>query len=147
MNETGLRNISTESAPAALGAYNQAVRAEQATLTGPLYISGQLGLNPHTGEFVSKGVENQTRQALVNMRAILQAASGSMKDVVKTTVLLRNINDFQRVNRVYAEFFNNNDEPARAAYQVANLPKGAAVEIEAVAYIGIQTSGRIQQFI
>ena len=101
-----------------------------------MYISGQIGFDPSTMQIVGKGnVQAEAKQALINMGEILKAAGASYKNVVKTTVLLANINDFVAVNEVYKTFFTSN-YPARAAYQVAALPKGALVEIEAVAVVG-----------
>nr|ALS04664.1 putative ribonuclease UK114 [Pseudodiaptomus poplesia] len=122
--------ISTKLAPAAIGPYNQAVQVDNT-----LYISGQIGLHPRDNEIVKGGVEAEAKQALVNMGHILEAANCSFNNVVKTTVLLADMNDFTKVNNVYTEFFTSN-YPARAAYQVAALPRGAKVEIEAVAVIG-----------
>lgn len=101
-----------------------------------MYVSGQLGMDPATKELVEGGVVPQARQALKNMGEILKAAGASHASVVKATVLLADMSDFAKVNEVYAEFFKGPGEPARAAYQVAGLPKGAAVEIEAVAVVG-----------
>ncbi|XP_068591749.1 2-iminobutanoate/2-iminopropanoate deaminase-like isoform X2 [Cebidichthys violaceus] len=100
-----------------------------------MYISGQLGMNPASGQLVEGGVQAQTRQALVNMGEILKVAGCSYENVVKTTVLLADMNDFTSVNDVYKQFFSTN-YPARAAYQVAALPRGGLVEIEAVAVLG-----------
>ncbi len=122
--------ISTDKAPAAIGPYSQAVK------TGSLiFVSGQIPIDPQTGEFVSGGVAAQTRQDLVNMKAILEAAGSSMDRVVKCTVLLADMNDFGEMNAVYQEFFSDNP-PARAAFSVKGLPKGALVEIEAIAESG-----------
>ncbi|GAP15209.1 endoribonuclease L-PSP [Longilinea arvoryzae] len=119
--------IAAENAPKAIGPYSMAIKA------GPfVFTSGQLGLDPVTGALVEGGVEAETRQALTNLSHILQAAGTGLAYVVKTTVFLRDINDFARMNSVYAEFFTENP-PARSAIQVAALPKGGAVEIEAVA--------------
>eukprot|EP00092_Neocalanus_flemingeri_P021881 GFUD01023736.1.p1 GENE.GFUD01023736.1~~GFUD01023736.1.p1 ORF type:complete len:155 (-),score=45.50 GFUD01023736.1:138-602(-) len=123
--------INTNKAPPALGAYNQAVQ-----VGSTLYISGTLGFTPDTMELVGDAVD-QTRQALTNMGHILGAANCSFENVVKTTVLLQDINQFAAVNAVYAEFFTTN-QPARAAFQVAALPKGAQVEIEAIAVCNIE---------
>jgi len=120
--------ISTPLAPAAIGAYSQAVKAGNT-----LYISGQLGLDPGSMKLVD-GVVNQTRRALENMGHILNAAGGTYTNVVKCTILLADMNDFVEVNKVYSEFFGKS-LPARAAYQVAALPKGGRVEIEAVAVV------------
>ncbi|KAK3878030.1 hypothetical protein Pcinc_016495 [Petrolisthes cinctipes] len=121
--------ISSSKAPAAIGAYSQAVQAGQT-----LYISGQLGFDPTTMT-LSGDVEQEARVALTNMGYILEEAGCTYKHVVKTTVLLADINDFAKVNEVYSTFFAEH-KPARAAYQVANLPKGGRVEIEAVAIVG-----------
>ncbi len=119
--------IAAENAPKAIGPYSMAIKA------GPfVFTSGQLGLDPVTGALAEGGVEAETRQALTNLSHILQAAGTGLAYVVKTTVFLRDINDFARMNSVYAEFFTENP-PARSAFQVAALPKGGAVEIEAVA--------------
>ncbi len=119
--------INTTNAPSAIGPYSQAVQ------TGNLiFISGQLPIDPKTGEFAGDDVSTQTKQALENMKAILKSEGLSMENVVKTTVLLKNIGDFAAMNEVYATFFEN-DFPARAAYEVAALPKAALVEIEAIA--------------
>jgi len=121
--------VATEKAPKAIGPYSQAVKV------GPLvYTAGQIGIDPATGEIVPGGIEAETRQALTNLKHVLEAAGASLDMVVKTTVFLRDINDFARMNAVYAEFFTEGF-PARSAVQAAALPKGAAVEIEAVAYV------------
>ncbi|MBE9524280.1 MAG: RidA family protein [Chloroflexi bacterium] len=121
--------ITAKNAPKAIGPYSAGVRAGQF-----VYTAGQLGIDPADGEFVSGGVEAETRQALTNLKAVLDAANSSLDDVVKTTVFLRDMNDFVAMNGVYAEFFTENF-PARSAVEVARLPKDAAVEIEAVALI------------
>ena len=122
--------VNTMNAPAAIGPYSQAVMAD-----GFLFISGQLPLDPATGEIVQGGIEAQTRQSLGNLRSIAQEKGMQLNDVVKTTVFLADMNDFAAMNGVYAEFFTS-DFPARAAVQVARLPKDALVEIEAIAYAG-----------
>lgn len=121
---------STEKAPAAIGPYSQAVRAGDF-----VYVSGQLPIDPATGSFAGEDIRSQTRQALTNIQNILAEAGLTMEDVVKTTVLLQNISDFQAMNEVYAQFFTGVC-PARAAFEVAAIPKCARVEIEAVAYCG-----------
>ena len=121
------RPIHTENAPAAIGPYSQAVQAGNL-----LFVSGQLPIDPGTGAFAGEDIATQTRQSLTNVRSILEKAGYSCADVVKTTVLLANIEDFAAMNAVYAEFFTENC-PARAAYAVKDIPKGALVEIEAVA--------------
>jgi len=121
--------ITTDKAPQAIGPYSAAVRAGNF-----IYTAGQIGIDPANGQVVSGGVEAETRQALTNLKHILEAAGASLENVVKTTVFLRDINDFAAMNGVYAEFFTAN-YPARSAVQAAALPKGVAVEIEAVAYL------------
>ncbi len=119
--------ISTTAAPAAIGPYSQAIEAN-----GTVYVSGQLPIDPATGEFAPGGIQAQARQSLTNMKNILAEAGMTMQNVVKVTVLLADIADFAAVNEVYAEFFSA-PFPARSAFQVAALPKGAGVEIEAIA--------------
>jgi len=120
------RIISTDKAPKAIGPYSQAVEA-----AGTLYISGQLPVNSETGK-VPEGIKAQTQQALNNIKAILDVAGYSVQDVVKSTVLLNDIGDFAAMNEIYAGFYSENP-PARAAYEVANLPLGVLVEIETIA--------------
>ena len=122
--------LATTNAPAAIGPYSQAIRADKF-----VFVSGQLPIDPDTGEFAGEDIASQTRQSLTNIKNILASEGLSMADVVKTTVLLKNIEDFGPMNEVYATFFQK-DCPARAAYQVAAVPKGALVEIEAIAYAG-----------
>ena len=119
--------IHTENAPAAIGPYSQAIQAGNT-----VYVSGQLPIDPATGAFAGADIAAQTRQSLTNIRSILAEAGYSMTDVVKTTVLLADITEFAAMNAVYAEFFTA-PFPARAAFQVAALPKNALVEIECVA--------------
>ena len=121
------QSIHTPKAPAAIGPYSQAVQAGNL-----VFVSGQLPIDPATGEFAGATIGEQTRQSLTNIRSILEAAGYTMNDVVKTTVLLADIGDFAPMNQVYAEFFTDN-KPARAAFAVRDIPKGALVEIEAVA--------------
>lgn len=121
--------ISTPNAPAAIGPYSQAVRAGNT-----IYVSGQLPVDPATGAFAGEDIAAQTRQSLTNIRSILAEEGADMSKVVKTTVLLKNIADFAAMNEVYATFFTQ-PYPARAAFQVAALPKDALVEIEAVAVV------------
>jgi 2-iminobutanoate/2-iminopropanoate deaminase len=119
--------ISTKEAPAAVGPYSQAVRVGDL-----IYTAGQLGIVPGTKEFAGPDIESQTRQALENVQAVLKAGGACMNHVVKTTVFLQDIGEFSRMNAVYAEFFPEGP-PARSAVQVAALPLGGRVEIEAVA--------------
>ncbi|MBO7436645.1 MAG: RidA family protein [Bacteroidaceae bacterium] len=118
--------IATNNAPAAIGPYSQAVE-----LNGTLFISGQIPVNPATGE-MPQGIEAQTRQVLKNIGAILEADGLTYNDVVKTTVMIADMADFAAMNAVYAEFFTQ-DKPARVCFQAAALPKNALVEIEAIA--------------
>lgn len=122
--------LATEKAPAAIGPYSQAVKGGDY-----VYVSGQLPIDPVTGVFAGEDISSQTRQSLSNIRAILESGGLSMENVVKTTVLLKNIKDFAAMNEVYATFFEP-PFPARAAFEAAALPKDALVEIEAVAYCG-----------
>ncbi len=121
------QSIHTPNAPAAIGPYSQAVQAGNT-----LFVSGQLPIDPTTGAFAGSDIASQTRQSLTNVRNILEAAGYTCADVVKTTVLLANIEDFAAMNAVYAEFFTGTC-PARAAFAVKAIPKGALVEIEAIA--------------
>jgi 2-iminobutanoate/2-iminopropanoate deaminase len=125
----GKQVIKTKEAPEAIGPYSVGISAG-----GFVFTAGQIGIEPSTGEVVSGGVEAETRQALANLSKVLQSGGSSIDQVVKTTVFLRDIQDFTKMNEVYAEFFKEN-HPARSAVQVAALPKGVAVEIEAIALI------------
>ena len=119
--------ISTPNAPAAIGPYSQAVR------TGNLiFVSGQIPLDPATGQLVRGDIGTQTQQVLENLAAVLEAAGSSLAKVVKTTVYLRDLGEFGRMNEMYGKFFSG-DPPARATVQVARLPRDAAVEIDVVA--------------
>ncbi len=124
------RAVTTVNAPAAIGPYSQAVAAEGLSIN----VSGQLPIDPATGEFAGDDIASQTRQSLTNVKNILTEAGASMADVVETTVLLTDIAEFGAMNEVYAEFFSE-PFPARAAFQVVALPKGAKVEIKAVARV------------
>ena len=119
--------ISTTKAPSAIGPYSQALRVGNF-----VYTSGQIPIDPATGVFAEGGIKEQTRQSLLNVKAILEEAGLSMSDVVKTTVFMADMNDFAEMNAVYAEFFSE-PFPARSAVAVKTLPKGALVEIEVVA--------------
>ena len=121
--------VTTENAPKAIGPYSKATRFGNLVFT-----AGQLGIDPKSGELVPGGVEAQTRQALTNLKNVLEAAGSSLAQVLKTTVFLQDINQFGQMNVVYGEFFNS-DFPARSAVQVAALPKGGAVEIEVIAFV------------
>ncbi len=125
--------ISTPNAPAAIGPYSQAIRAGQF-----LFASGQLGLEPSTGE-LCEGIEAQTRQALANMQAVLAAAGADVADVVKTTIFLTDLADFQAVNAIYGSYLPQ-QPPARSTVQVAALPRGARIEIEAIALVDVHAT-------
>lgn len=122
-----MKAISTNNAPAAIGPYSQAIEAN-----GTIYVSGQLPINPATGEFAQGGIKAEARQSLTNIKNILATEGLDMSNVVKVTVLLADISYFAEVNEVYAEFFAQ-PYPARSAFAVAALPKGANIEIEAIA--------------
>lgn len=119
--------LATTQAPAAIGPYSQAIRVDKF-----VFVSGQLPIDPATGEFAGEDIASQTRQSLTNISNILASDGLTMANVVKTTVLLKNIGDFGAMNEVYATFFEGAC-PARAAFEVAAIPKGALVEIEAIA--------------
>ena len=119
--------ISTQNAPAAIGPYSQAIRAGDL-----LFVSGQIPVDPATGEVVEPTIQAQAKRSLENVKAVLEAAGASLDNVVKTTVFLKNMDDFVEMNRVYQSFFQA-DCPARSAVQVAKLPKDVLVEIEAIA--------------
>jgi 2-iminobutanoate/2-iminopropanoate deaminase len=121
--------VKTEKAPAAIGPYSQAVCAG-----GFVFASGQIPLDPETGEFVPGGVSEQTEQVMRNLSAVLEAAGSSFDRVVKTTVFLADMNDFAAMNEVYGRYFKTNP-PARATVQAARLPRDARVEIEAIALL------------
>ncbi|XP_047334774.1 reactive Intermediate Deaminase A, chloroplastic isoform X1 [Impatiens glandulifera] len=119
--------VKTEKAPAALGPYSQAIKANNF-----LFVSGVLGLIPETGKFVSEGIEEQTEQVMKNMGEILKAGGADYSSVVKTTIMLADLNDFKKVNEIYAKYFPS-PAPARSTYQVAALPLNARIEIECIA--------------
>lgn len=124
--------VSTEDAPKALGPYSAGIRAGNMVFT-----AGQVGIDPATGALVAGGIEEQTRQVLRNVDAVLRAAGSDLDRVVKTTVFILDMNEFARMNSVYAEFFKEKP-PARSTVQVGALPLGAAVEIEAIAFTSLQ---------
>lgn len=127
--------FTSDKTPKAIGPYSPAVKAN-----GFVFISGQLGIVPETGAIIEGGVETETRQALTNLKHLLEAAGSTLEQVTKATVFLRDIADFQKMNAVYAEFFTVTP-PARSAFQVGALPKAAAVEIEAIAVSGCCCEG------
>ncbi len=122
-----MEKISTQKAPQAIGPYSQAIKAN-----GMVFASGQIAINPTTGEMVEGGIEEQTRQVFSNIKSLLEAAGTSMDSVVKTTVLLADIADFTTVNGIYAQYFTE-PYPARSAFAVKALPKGALIEVEVIA--------------
>ncbi len=121
--------IRTEAAPKAIGPYEQAIR-----VNGLVFTAGQIPLDPKTGNIVEGGIAAQTRRVLENLRAVLEAAGASMESVVKATVFLKNMSDFAAMNEVYAEYFNT-AKPARSTVAVAELPRGALVEIDLCAAV------------
>lgn len=121
--------VTTENAPGAIGPYSQAVKAG-----GMVFCSGQIPIDPKTGEFVSQVVSEQTEQVLKNLSEVLNAAGTSLDDVVKTTVFLADMNDFVEMNEVYSRYFSDN-KPARATVQAARLPRDAKVEIDCIAVL------------
>lgn len=121
--------ISTDRAPGAIGPYSQAIKAGQI-----VFCSGQIPIDPATGEFVSGGVADQTDQVFKNLIAVLEAGGATLDDVVKTSVFLADMSDFAAMNEVYGKYFDQN-KPARATVQAAGLPKGALVEIDCIAVI------------
>ncbi|MCH7587499.1 MAG: reactive intermediate/imine deaminase [Chloroflexi bacterium] len=126
--------IAPANAPAAIGPYSPAIR-----IADLIYTSGSLGMDPQSGELVPGGIEQETRQALLNINTILEAGGSSLGQIVKTTVFLQNLEEFPQMNAVYAGFFNDRP-PARTTVEVAALPKGAAIEIEAVAIVSDEGS-------
>lgn len=124
-----MEQISTDKAPGAIGPYSQAIKAG-----GMVFCSGQIPIDPETGEFVSQDVTEQTEQVLKNLSAVLEAAGSSLDKVVKTGVFLADMNDFAAMNEVYARYFSGN-KPARATVQAARLPRDARVEIDCIAVV------------
>tara|TARA_B100000579_G_scaffold258791_1_gene213163 strand:- start:296 stop:700 length:405 start_codon:yes stop_codon:yes gene_type:complete len=132
MNRSSLESIETKSAPKPVGPYNQAVLVENW-----LYCSGQIALDPETGEMIGDGdIEKETRQVLKNLIAVVEAAGGENSNVVRTTIYLTDLNDFAKVNQIYAETFESKVSPARACVEVSNLPKGGKIEIDCIAWLG-----------
>lgn len=121
--------ISTEYAPKAIGPYSQAI-----ILGDFVFTSGQIPLNAETGDVIVSGIENQTRQVLLNLKEVLRSAGCDLSHVLKTTVFLSDMNNFAKMNEVYAQFFTGDALPARSAIQVSRLPKDVLVEIEAIAH-------------
>ncbi len=119
--------ISTDKAPRAIGPYSQAISAN-----GFLFVSGQIAINPETGEILDAPAAEQTRLVLSNLKAILEAAGSDLSHVVKTTVYLKDLKEFEAINQVYSDFFGRH-KPARACVEVSRLPRDVAVEIDAIA--------------
>ena len=126
MTDSTRRIISTDKAPGAIGPYSQAVKTDFM-----VFVSGQLALDPATGTLVNNDIKTETRQAIENLKNILEAAGSSLEKVIKTTLYIKEMSDFPVINEVYGQFFQN-DPPARACVEVARLPKDANFEIEAV---------------
>jgi len=122
--------ISTPNAPAPIGPYNQAVLSGKT-----LYISGQIPINPETGELVSGDIQKETRQSMENLKAILEAANSSFEEVVKATIFVGDMHQFAQINEIYASYFNEDTAPARETVEVANLPKFVNVEISMIAVL------------
>jgi len=125
------KEIKTDKVPVAVGPYSQAIAAGDF-----VFCSGQIGLDPGTGDLVGSDLSDQTRQALTNLNNVLAAAGLGFKDVVRTDIFLTNMNDFSTVNEIYASFFQSDPKPARQTVCVTSLPKGAKIEISAIAYLG-----------
>ena len=121
--------VSTKQAPIAIGPYSQAVKAN-----GFIFVSGQLPVNPETGNFAGTTIEIQTKQSLDNLKAILEVGNSALEKVLKTTVFLKDMNDFSAMNTIYSQYFSENF-PARICVEVARLPKDALVEVEAIALV------------
>jgi 2-iminobutanoate/2-iminopropanoate deaminase len=127
---SNLKAIHTDDAPAAIGPYSQAIVHD-----GLVFTAGQIPLDPRTGEMLQGDIAQQTERVFENLRAVLEAAGASLQSVIKTTVFLRDMNDFAAMNEVYARYFGDH-RPARSAVQAARLPRDASVEIEAIAVVG-----------
>ena len=131
MKSSSIQAIETKFAPKPVGPYNQAILVENY-----LYCSGQIALDPSTGVMIGAGnIEEETRQVLKNLIAVVEAAGGKSSNVVRTTIYLTDLNDFAKVNEIYAETFKETVRPARACVEVSNLPKGGKVEIDCIAWL------------
>ena len=134
MNSSKVVPIETKFAPKPVGPYNQAVSVENW-----LYCSGQIALDPVTGEMIGDGnIEEETKQVLKNLLSVIRAAGGKSSNVIRTTIYLTDLNDFAKVNQIYAETFDTKISPARACVEVSNLPKGGKIEIDCIAWLGIK---------
>ncbi|WP_430408726.1 Rid family detoxifying hydrolase [Kordia sp.] len=123
--------ITTPNAPAPIGPYNQAI-----LMNGTLYTSGQIAIDPKTGELVQDSIQKETRQVMENMKAVLAAAEMTFDNVVKTSIFIKNMNDFTKINTVYSDYFDEATAPARETVEVGNLPKYVNVEISMIAIKG-----------
>ncbi len=123
------KKVETKGAPRAIGPYSQAIK-----IGNLLFISGQIGIDPATGELVKGGVEEEVKRIMENIKAILHEASATFDNVIKTTIFLKDINDFPRVNEIYGRYFSDNP-PARSTIGVSQIPRGANIEIEAIAWV------------
>ena len=132
MKSSAIEPIETKSAPKPVGPYNQAILVENF-----LYCSGQIALDPATGAMIGNGnIEEETSQVLKNLIAVVEAAGGKSSNVIRTTIYLTDLNDFAKVNEIYAETFNEKTSPARACVEVSSLPKGGKIEIDCIAWLG-----------
>ena len=132
MKSLAIEPIETNSAPKPVGPYNQAVLVENW-----LYCSGQIALDPSTGVMIGNGnIEEETKQVLKNLMAVVEAAGGESSNVIRTTIYLTDLNDFAKVNAIYAETFGGSASPARACVEVSNLPKGGKIEVDCIAWLG-----------
>ena len=132
MKSSAIDPIETKFAPEPVGPYNQAVLVENW-----LYCSGQIALDPSTGAMIGDGnIEEETNQVLKNLMAVVEAAGGKSSNVIRTTIYLTDLNDFAKVNEIYAKTFNESVSPARACVEVSNLPKGGKIEIDCIAWLG-----------
>ena len=132
MKSSAIEAIETKFAPKPVGPYSQAVLVDNW-----LYCSGQIALDPSTGAMIGDGnIEEETKQVLKNLMAVVEAAGGKSSNVIRTTIYLTDLNDFAKVNTIYAETFNESASPARACVEVSNLPKGGKIEIDCIAWLG-----------
>tara|TARA_B100000945_G_C19925046_1_gene386888 strand:+ start:68 stop:475 length:408 start_codon:yes stop_codon:yes gene_type:complete len=132
MKSSAIEPIETKLAPKPVGPYNQAILVDNM-----LYCSGQIALDPSTGTMIGDGnIEEETKQVLKNLIAVVEAAGGKSSNVIRTTIYLTDLNDFAKVNEIYAETFSKTVTPARACVEVSNLPKGGKIEIDCIAWLG-----------
>lgn len=124
-----MKQISTDKAPSAIGPYSQAIE-----VNGMLFCSGQIPLNPETGKLVEGSIADQTARVMENLKAVVEKAGGNLSNIVKTTILLKNLEDFKTVNEIYGSYFSE-PYPARATFEVARLPMDSNIEIEAIAHL------------